>query len=67
QPYNVWYRDPDIVMKNLLDNMDLAGAFDTAPYVELNAEGKRRLEQLHVCQFRLETCSKTFNMTPWCI
>ncbi|KAJ7191539.1 hypothetical protein GGX14DRAFT_381024, partial [Mycena pura] len=40
QSYNVRYRDPYVAIKNLLDNLHFIGVFDTAPYVELNAEGK---------------------------
>ncbi|KAJ6561258.1 hypothetical protein B0H10DRAFT_2180547 [Mycena sp. CBHHK59/15] len=30
--YEVWYRNPDVVITNMLDNPDLNGAFDTTPY-----------------------------------
>jgi hypothetical protein len=42
QSYEVWYRDPDVVIANMLDNPDFDGAFDTAPYVHLDAQGNRR-------------------------
>ncbi|KAJ6604084.1 hypothetical protein B0H10DRAFT_2314283 [Mycena sp. CBHHK59/15] len=42
QSYEIWYRDPDEVIANMLDNPDFDGAFDTAPYVHLDSEGKRR-------------------------
>ncbi|KAJ7336101.1 hypothetical protein DFH08DRAFT_706560, partial [Mycena albidolilacea] len=32
QSYEIWFRDPEIVMANTLDNQDFEGAFDTAPY-----------------------------------
>ncbi|KAL4256965.1 hypothetical protein AB1N83_009946 [Pleurotus pulmonarius] len=37
--YEVWYRDPDVVLRNLLDNPDFDGEFDYAPYVETVASG----------------------------
>ncbi|TFK58882.1 hypothetical protein BDN72DRAFT_781471 [Pluteus cervinus] len=41
QDYEVWYRDPDVVIKNMLDNPDFDGEFDYHPYVHLNRDGKR--------------------------
>ncbi|KAF7290240.1 C2H2-type domain-containing protein [Mycena indigotica] len=41
-PYEIWYRDPEVVIKNLLDNPDFDGLFDYRPYVEINPENKRR-------------------------
>ncbi|KAF7292216.1 C2H2-type domain-containing protein [Mycena indigotica] len=40
--YEIWYRDPKVVVKNLLDNPDFNGLFDYAPYIEINPENKRR-------------------------
>ena len=42
QEYDVWYRDPEVVARNMLANSDFAKEFDPAPYVELDAEGGRR-------------------------
>lgn len=39
--YQVWYRDPEIVLKNLLDNPDFNDQFDYVPYVETGKDGKR--------------------------
>ncbi|PBK62152.1 hypothetical protein ARMSODRAFT_990497 [Armillaria solidipes] len=44
--YQIWYRDPDTVISNMLANTDFANEFDVAPYVHINAEGKR-----HWCDF----------------
>ncbi|KAJ7860199.1 hypothetical protein B0H14DRAFT_3084858 [Mycena olivaceomarginata] len=41
QSYEIWYRDPEVVISNMLDNPDFDGAFDTAPYVHLDSNGKR--------------------------
>ncbi|KAJ6541273.1 hypothetical protein B0H10DRAFT_1970804 [Mycena sp. CBHHK59/15] len=41
QSYEIWYRDPEVVIANMLENPDFDGAFDTAPYVELDSEGKQ--------------------------
>lgn len=40
--YEVWYRDPLVVTRNLLDNPNFASEFDYSPYVELGRDGKRR-------------------------
>ncbi|KAK7457887.1 hypothetical protein VKT23_010231 [Stygiomarasmius scandens] len=40
--YEVWYRDPDTVIANMLDNTEFAREFDTQPYVEVKLDGKRR-------------------------
>jgi hypothetical protein len=40
--YDVWYRDPDNVLCNMLDNPDFKDLFDCAPYIQLNKDGKRR-------------------------
>ena len=42
QVYDVWYRDPDVVIHNMLDNPDFASRFDTAPYIATDTQGKRR-------------------------
>jgi hypothetical protein len=42
QDYQVWYRDPDVVATNMLDNPDFDGEIDYAPYVELDKSGQRR-------------------------
>lgn len=40
--YEVWYRDPDTILRNMLDNPDFDGQFDYAPYVELDKNCNRR-------------------------
>jgi len=40
--YEVWYRNPDTVLSNMLDNPDFEKQFDMRAYVELDADGKRR-------------------------
>ncbi|KAJ7211255.1 hypothetical protein GGX14DRAFT_534636 [Mycena pura] len=39
--YTVWYRDPEVVASNILNNPELDGLFDPAPYVEVDRDGKR--------------------------
>lgn len=40
--YEVWYRDVDRTVQNMLANPDFAGEFDFTPYHEYNAKGERR-------------------------
>lgn len=57
--YEVWYRDPDIVLRNLLDNPDFDGEFDYAPYVEtvdLGSGGKRRWSNFMSANFAWRHC-----------
>ena len=42
QDYEVWFHDPDVVIRNMLDNPDFDGHFDYAPYVDLDKDGNRR-------------------------
>ncbi|KAH9957036.1 hypothetical protein BGW80DRAFT_1257454 [Lactifluus volemus] len=40
--YEVWYRNPDEVVRLTLDNPDFSGQFDVCPYIELDVNDKRR-------------------------
>jgi len=40
--YKVWYRDPGAVVSAMLSNPDFEGQFDLCPYVDLDAHGKCR-------------------------
>ncbi|KAJ3990642.1 hypothetical protein F5050DRAFT_1555875, partial [Lentinula boryana] len=40
--YQVWYRDPDTVITNILSNPEFANDFDVAPYIHTDKAGKRR-------------------------
>lgn len=40
--YEVWYRNPQVVLQNMLDNPDFNGHFDYVPYVALDKSGERR-------------------------
>lgn len=42
QSYQIWYRDPDTVISNMLANPDFASEFDASPYVHIGPNGKRR-------------------------
>lgn len=40
--YEVWYRDPEVIMSQMLDNPDFDGQYDYVPYIDLDKTGKRR-------------------------
>ncbi|KDQ57677.1 hypothetical protein JAAARDRAFT_130158, partial [Jaapia argillacea MUCL 33604] len=44
--YEVWYRDPLVVDRNMLRNPDFNGKFDPAAYKEYTPDGKRRFGDL---------------------
>jgi hypothetical protein len=44
--YDVWFRDPHSVFRNLLSNPDFNGEFDYAPYQEYDASGNHRFQDL---------------------
>ncbi|KAK0439300.1 uncharacterized protein EV420DRAFT_1623207 [Desarmillaria tabescens] len=41
QSYQVWFRDPDIVIQNILANRDFAKEFDAVPYIHPDSDGQR--------------------------
>ena len=42
QEYEIWSRDPDVVVRNILANPDFDNEFDPAPYVEIDRDGQRQ-------------------------
>ncbi|KAJ6527460.1 hypothetical protein B0H19DRAFT_969690 [Mycena capillaripes] len=46
--YEVWYRDPDVVITNMLDN----------PYVQVDAQGKRRWSDFMSANFAWRHCDR---------
>ncbi|KAF7288608.1 C2H2-type domain-containing protein [Mycena indigotica] len=62
--YEVWYRDPDVVVKNMLDNPDFVGLFDPAPYVEVDANDQRRWSDFMSANFAWSHASQIFHNDP---
>ncbi|KAK7008370.1 C2H2-type domain-containing protein [Favolaschia claudopus] len=62
--YEVWYRDPDVVVSNILDNPDMDGAFDTTPYVRVDAQGKRRWSDFMSANFAWRHCDRIYKDDP---
>ncbi|KAJ7730745.1 hypothetical protein B0H16DRAFT_1665336 [Mycena metata] len=66
QEYEIWYRDPDTVIRNMLDNPDFAGEFDTTPYIELDATGQRRWSDFMSGNFAWKHCDQIISDDPTC-
>ncbi|KAJ6590829.1 hypothetical protein B0H10DRAFT_2167907 [Mycena sp. CBHHK59/15] len=66
QEYEIWYRDPDAVIRNMLDNPDFDGEFDTAPYVQLDRDGQRRWSDFMSGNFAWKHCDKIIADNPAC-
>lgn len=64
QEYEVWYRDPDVVIRNMLDNPDFTSHFDTTPYIATDAQGKRRWTDFMTGNFawRQSVCSSAYTI-----
>ncbi|KAK7012895.1 C2H2-type domain-containing protein [Favolaschia claudopus] len=58
--YEIWYRDPEVVVSNMLDNPDLDGAFDTTPYVRVDSKGKRRWSDFMSANFAWRHCDRIY-------
>lgn len=42
--HEIWYRDPRIVIQNMLANLDFAGEMDMAPLRNYNSDGERQYQ-----------------------
>ncbi|KAF8875258.1 hypothetical protein CPB85DRAFT_1378657 [Mucidula mucida] len=62
--YQIWYRDPDVVIANMLSNPDFAGEFDTRPYVHLGADGKRRWSEFMSGNYSWNHATKIYQDDP---
>lgn len=40
--YEVWFRDPAVVLKNMLENSDFSGEFDYSAFREYDEKGERK-------------------------
>ncbi|KAJ3742783.1 hypothetical protein DFH05DRAFT_1495496 [Lentinula detonsa] len=59
--YQVWYRDPDMVIANILKNPDFANEFDPAPYVHVGRDGKRRWSNMMSGNFAYRQATKIYD------
>ncbi|KAJ7201558.1 hypothetical protein GGX14DRAFT_536142 [Mycena pura] len=64
QSYTVWYRDPEVVASNMLDNPELDGLFDPAPYVEVDQNEERRWSDFMSANFAWKHADMIFADDP---
>jgi hypothetical protein len=57
--YRVWYRDPNEVIRLMLDNPDFSRQFDVCPYVELDMNDKRRWTNVMSANIAWNHCVST--------
>ncbi|KAH7917163.1 hypothetical protein BV22DRAFT_1026888 [Leucogyrophana mollusca] len=62
--YQVWYRNPDTVIKNMLDNPDFNGQFDYVPYVYTDGNGQRRWSNVMSGNYAWRQCDTIFEDDP---
>ncbi|KAH7918263.1 hypothetical protein BV22DRAFT_1108403 [Leucogyrophana mollusca] len=56
QCLSVWFRDPDTVIKNMLDNPDFDSQFDYVPYVYTDSNGQCRWSDVMSGNFAWHQC-----------
>jgi hypothetical protein len=61
--YEVWYRDPDEVVRMMLDNLDFNGQFDFCPYVELDKDNKRRWSNIMSANIAWYHCVSLYSLS----
>jgi hypothetical protein len=60
--YEVWYRDPEVVVSNMLSSPDFDGQFDLCPYIDLDADGNRRWSNVMSANIAWRRCVSTKHM-----
>ena len=58
--YDIWFRDPKVVLQNQLANPDFKGEFDYAPYQTFNDKGEREWKDLMSANWSYEQAVRTF-------
>ena len=56
EEYDIWYRDPEVVVQNMIANPDFEKEFDVVPYVELDVNGVRRRSDFMSANFAWRQC-----------
>ncbi|KAF7290661.1 C2H2-type domain-containing protein [Mycena indigotica] len=62
--YTVWYRNPETVATNMLDNPAADGHFDYVPFVETDANNKRRWSNFMSANFAWRHADKIYEDDP---
>ncbi|KIJ12363.1 hypothetical protein PAXINDRAFT_83109 [Paxillus involutus ATCC 200175] len=64
ESYHIWYRDPDHVVKVMLENPDFADQFDYTPYHLTDSDGKRRWTNFMSGNYAWRQSDKIFAEDP---
>ena len=66
QEYEIWFRDPETVVRNILANPDFENGFDPAPYVEIDRNGRRRWADFMSANYVWRNCvSLIIHLLVW--
>ncbi|KAF8804851.1 hypothetical protein BYT27DRAFT_7225140 [Phlegmacium glaucopus] len=64
QEYEIWYRDPEVVARNMLANPDFNNEFDLAPYVEIDKDGQWRWADFMSANYAWRHCDMIYEEDP---
>lgn len=64
QEYEVWYRDPRMVIRNQLANPDFKDEIDYAPVQEFGIDGERRWKNFMSGNWAWSNAVHKFNFIP---
>ena len=64
--YEIWFRDPRLLFKNMLANRDFHGSFDYAPFRQYDDKGIRRYEHLMSADWAWKQAVSAHLVFRWC-
>ena len=64
--YEIWFRDPRLLFKNMLANPDFHGSFDYAPFRQYDDKGIRRYEHLMSGDWAWKQAVSALLVFRWC-
>ncbi|EKM77022.1 hypothetical protein AGABI1DRAFT_101971 [Agaricus bisporus var. burnettii JB137-S8] len=62
--YDIWYRDPDVVLKQMLNNPDFDGEFDYTPYIELDTKGEQQWSDVMSGNYAWRQANRIYDDDP---
>ena len=62
--YEIWYRNPEAVVAAMLANQDFKGQFDLCPYIDLDASGRRRWNNVMSGNIAWHRCVSSMFLVP---
>ncbi|KAI9456212.1 hypothetical protein F5148DRAFT_1323925 [Russula earlei] len=62
--YEIWYRNPDAVVSTMLNSAAFAGQFDLRPYIDLDADGRRRWSNVMSGNMAWRQCDVIMKANP---